>query len=93
MLLKVTIFILPSSAEVILVFPLYHWYLAAGVDFLATHVNDSGFPDMTLIERVLFMAFGCVNNTLSTGPETKVARLINVYTNNESRYEPCHYIL
>ena len=64
-LLNVTSFTPPSSAAVILVFPLYHWYLAEGC--LVSHVKDSGIPDITLIEFEFGVDF---NNTRSMGTET-----------------------
>ena len=71
---KVTIFTPLSSADVILVVPLYHWYFAAGFDLVATHVKDSGFPDITLIDETYFVWLVGVKDTLSTGTAKIVER-------------------
>ena len=56
--------------DVMLVFPLYHWYFADGC--FVSHVKDCGIPDITLIE------FGVdCNNTWSIGTETTDVRLGN----------------
>ena len=68
---NVTSFTPPTSAVVILLFPLYHWYLAECC--LVSHVNVCGVPDITLIEFKFGVDF---NITRSMGTETAFLRFV-----------------
>ena len=81
-LLKVTCMPPPSPADVILIVPKYHWYIAVGNGLekdMATHVNDCCFPAITLTGEE---SIGVdVSDTFCTGasklPEKN--RIVNMY--------------